>query len=102
MLIKQAGDGNPYPHKFHVSMSMPEYVQKFGSLESAEQLKDSTVSVAGAVAVPLRQSGTKVAVEGRRGWQAHTLKVGRGGGGTTLTTHQGNLTIMLTFCTHVS
>ena len=47
----QAADGNPYPHKFHVTLSMPEYVQKFESLGSGEQLKGSSVSVAGALAV---------------------------------------------------
>lgn len=45
----QAAGRNPYPHKFHVSLSLPEYVKKFGALEAAEQLKDSTVSVAGAL-----------------------------------------------------
>jgi len=40
---------NPYPHKFHVSTSLPEYVRQYGGLEAGEQLKDTRVSVAGAV-----------------------------------------------------
>ena len=39
---------NPYPHKFHVSTSLPQYVQQYSSLEAGEQLKDTRVSIAGA------------------------------------------------------
>ena len=39
---------NPYPHKFHVSVSLPEYVRQYSGLEKGEQLKDTKVSVAGA------------------------------------------------------
>lgn len=45
----QAAGRNPYPHKFHVSLSLPEYVKQFSTLGAAEQLKGSTVSVAGAL-----------------------------------------------------
>eukprot|EP00798_Chlamydomonas_sp_ICE-L_P005736 gene5736-6026_t len=40
---------NPYPHKFHVSMSMPEFVAKFNSLEPGEQMTDEVVSIAGRI-----------------------------------------------------
>lgn len=53
----QAAGLNPYPHKFHVSLSLPEYVKKFSTLEAAEQLKDSTVSVAGAPGLGFRNEG---------------------------------------------
>jgi hypothetical protein len=45
--IKKGKGINPYPHKFHVSMSMPDFVQKFKSLEAGEQLTDVTLSLAG-------------------------------------------------------
>lgn len=50
---------NPYPHKFDVSMSMPEYVAKYSSLEAGEQLSDVTVSIAGRI-YSKRASGAKL------------------------------------------
>lgn len=44
---KKAKGANPYPHKFHVSMSLPDYVAKYSSLEAGQQLADTVVSVAG-------------------------------------------------------
>lgn len=44
---------NPYPHKFHVSMSLPDFVAKYNSLEAGQQLTDVTVSVAGACGVSI-------------------------------------------------
>lgn len=38
---------NPYPHKFFMSLSIPEYVNKYGSLDSGEHLDDVQVSLAG-------------------------------------------------------
>lgn len=38
---------NPYPHKYFVSTSLEEYIEKYGSLQDAEVLNDVTVSVAG-------------------------------------------------------
>jgi lysyl-tRNA synthetase, class II len=43
---KEAGK-NPYPHKFFASLSVPEYVKKYGSLESGAHLEDVEVSLAG-------------------------------------------------------
>ncbi|GAX83482.1 hypothetical protein CEUSTIGMA_g10907.t1 [Chlamydomonas eustigma] len=45
--VKKGKGINPYPHKFYVSMSMPDYVQKFKSLQAGEQLTDVTISLAG-------------------------------------------------------
>lgn len=47
LAAKKAKGINPYPHKFHVSMSLPEYVEKFSSLEAGQRLEDTTVSIAG-------------------------------------------------------
>lgn len=43
---KESGK-NPYPHKFSASMSIPEYVKEYGSLESGAHLEDVEVSLAG-------------------------------------------------------
>ncbi|GJP43012.1 hypothetical protein CLOM_g2520 [Closterium sp. NIES-68] len=45
----QAAGGNPYPHKFHVSTRLPEYLAKYSTLESGQQLPDEQVSLAGRV-----------------------------------------------------
>lgn len=38
---------NPYPHKFHVSISVPEYIEKYKGLADGVHLEDVQVSVAG-------------------------------------------------------
>ncbi|XP_010911688.1 lysine--tRNA ligase isoform X2 [Elaeis guineensis] len=40
---------NPYPHKFLVSMSVVDYVEKYGRLRDGEHLKDVEVSLAGRI-----------------------------------------------------
>ncbi|KAM7481053.1 hypothetical protein LguiB_005636 [Lonicera macranthoides] len=45
---KEAGK-NPYPHKIHVSISVLEYVEKYGGLSSGEHLEDVEVSLAGRI-----------------------------------------------------
>lgn len=44
---KKAKGINPYPHKFNVTMSLPDYIAKYSSLEPGQRLDDVTVSVAG-------------------------------------------------------
>ncbi|KAI8565845.1 hypothetical protein RHMOL_Rhmol03G0292400 [Rhododendron molle] len=46
--LKSAGI-NPYPHKFHVSMSIPEYIETYKGLPNGEQLEDVEVSLAGRI-----------------------------------------------------
>lgn len=47
-LATQKADGqNPYPHKFHVSMSINEYIEKYGGLTNGEHLEDVSMSLAG-------------------------------------------------------
>ena len=50
---------NPYPHKFHVSLSLPEYINKYENLNSGEHLKDVEVSLAGRI-MSKRSSGAKL------------------------------------------
>eukprot|EP00898_Chlorokybus_atmophyticus_P002739 jgi/Chlat1/3466/Chrsp23S03666 len=56
--IKKKGQ-NPYPHKFQVSMSIPEYVTKYGDIEAGSQLQDAVVSLAGRI-TSARSSGAKL------------------------------------------
>ncbi|XXG60785.1 hypothetical protein AAC387_Pa04g2612 [Persea americana] len=46
--VKESGI-NPYPHKFFVSMSIVEYVDKYRSLENGEHLENVVISLAGRV-----------------------------------------------------
>ena len=40
--------GNPYPHKFQVSIQVPKYVAKYeGIIEPGQQITDQEVSIAG-------------------------------------------------------
>lgn len=43
----KAAGANPYPHKFHVSISIPEFVSRFGVLECGEHREDTEVTTAG-------------------------------------------------------
>jgi lysyl-tRNA synthetase class 2 len=49
---------NPWPHKFHVTISVPEFVNKYNYLEKDQKL-DDVVAVAGRVYVK-RDSGSKL------------------------------------------
>ncbi|KAI5671089.1 hypothetical protein M9H77_11453 [Catharanthus roseus] len=55
---KESGK-NPYPHKFSASMSIPEYVKEYGSLESGAHLEDVEVSLAGRI-MNKRSSSSKL------------------------------------------
>ena len=44
---KEAG-GNPYPHKFVVSHTIPEFIAAFGDIANGDKQTDVTASVAGA------------------------------------------------------
>ena len=55
---KDAGQ-NPYPHKFHVSISLPDFVQQYESIADGAHQEGATVSVAGRI-YNKRASGTKL------------------------------------------
>jgi lysyl-tRNA synthetase class 2 len=40
---------NPYPHKFHVELSLPAYVAKYGGLSDGETVEGTSVSIAGRI-----------------------------------------------------
>eukprot|EP01134_Creolimax_fragrantissima_P001370 CFRG1370T1 len=57
--MKTTGSMNPYPHKFHVSMSIEEFISKYSSLEAGERRSDDVISIAGRIHSK-RASGTKL------------------------------------------
>ncbi|XP_035207481.1 lysine--tRNA ligase-like [Stegodyphus dumicola] len=63
--LKAVGE-SPYPHKFHVSISLTEFIEQYNSLDAGEILKDVTVSVAGRVHAK-RESGAKLLFYDLRG-----------------------------------
>ncbi|CAN1355324.1 Lysine--tRNA ligase, cytoplasmic [Linum perenne] len=50
---------NPYPHKFFVTMTIAEYVDKFGGLDNGEHVEDVSVSLAGRIMIK-RASSSKL------------------------------------------
>ncbi|EOY07170.1 Lysyl-tRNA synthetase 1 [Theobroma cacao] len=57
-LLKESGF-NPYPHKFVVSMSITEFVAKFGSLSIGEHVESTEISLAGRI-MNKRSSSSKL------------------------------------------
>ena len=47
LAAEKAKGENPYPHKFAVSMSIPEYIEKYGGLNNGDHVEDAEVSLAG-------------------------------------------------------
>ncbi|KAI3754671.1 hypothetical protein L1987_54458 [Smallanthus sonchifolius] len=56
---QKAAGLNPYPHKFHVSMSILEYIEKYETLNSGDHLEDVQVSLAGRL-MNKRSSSSKL------------------------------------------
>lgn len=50
---------NPYPHKFHVDISLPEYIAKYNHLKNEEILNDVTISLAGRL-MSKRENSSKL------------------------------------------
>ncbi|GFY98693.1 lysyl-tRNA synthetase 1 [Actinidia rufa] len=50
---------NPYPHKFHVSMTILEYLEKYECLSNGDHLEDVQVSLAGRI-MNKRSSSSKL------------------------------------------
>lgn len=58
---------NPYPHKFHVSMSMENFIEKFSdTVKNGEVLLNEVHSIAGRV-FAIRESGAKLIFYDLRG-----------------------------------
>lgn len=50
---------NPYPHKFQVTVTVPEFNGKYSYLKRGEELKDEIVSIAGRIHVK-REAGAQL------------------------------------------
>ncbi|KAJ8302686.1 hypothetical protein KUTeg_019082 [Tegillarca granosa] len=50
---------DPYPHKFHVDISLTEYIEKYNDTEPGQVLEDVNLSVAGRIHAK-RESGQKL------------------------------------------
>uniref|UniRef100_A0A182UAR3 Lysine--tRNA ligase n=1 Tax=Anopheles melas TaxID=34690 RepID=A0A182UAR3_9DIPT len=57
--LKKSPDTHPYPHKFSVTVSLGEFIERYSGLQDGETLDDVTVSVAGRVHA-IRESGVKL------------------------------------------
>ncbi|EEB05473.1 cytoplasmic lysine-tRNA ligase Krs1 [Schizosaccharomyces japonicus yFS275] len=57
--LRSTKNPNPYPHKFHVSINVPEFIEKYAYLQKGETLPEVKVSVAGRVHA-LRTAGAKL------------------------------------------
>ena len=64
--LKLEEGGHPYPHKFHVSSSLNDFLADFTSLEDGQTLADKEVRVAGRIHA-IRQSGPKLIFYDLRG-----------------------------------
>lgn len=64
--LKQNPDTDPYPHKFHVSVSLEAFIEKYSTLADSEVLNDNKLSVAGRVHA-IRSSGAKLVFYDLRG-----------------------------------
>ena len=52
----RASGRNPYPHKFHLTMYIPEYVAKYKGLEPGTKQEQTRESLAGKAGVSLLRS----------------------------------------------
>lgn len=57
--LKQNADTHPYPHKFQISCTVLEYIQKYNHLSNDENLKEITERVAGRI-YSIRRAGAKL------------------------------------------
>jgi Lysyl-tRNA synthetase (class II) len=63
--MKEQGP-HPYPHKFTVTSSLEDFIEKYSDLPDAQVLENVTLSVAGRVHA-IRESGTKLMFYDLRG-----------------------------------
>lgn len=60
------GENSPYPHKFHVSTSLEDFILKYSNLKEGEVLENDKLSVAGRIHA-IRESGPKLVFYDLRG-----------------------------------
>lgn len=64
--MKKSPETHPYPHKFHVSTSLEEFLDKYSSLKDGEVLDHVELSLAGRIHA-IRESGAKLIFYDLRG-----------------------------------
>jgi lysyl-tRNA synthetase class 2 len=57
--LKKTPESHPYPHKFHVSISLEDFINKYSHLKDGEMLENEKLSVAGRIH-SIRESGAKL------------------------------------------
>lgn len=57
---------HPYPHKFHVSSSLEDFINKYNTLKDGEQLENEKITLAGRIHA-IRESGAKLIFYDLRG-----------------------------------
>lgn len=56
--VKSKGE-NPYPHKFHVDISLEEFLSKYDHLKDSETLEQEVQTISGRI-YAIRESGAKL------------------------------------------
>ncbi|ODN01824.1 Lysine--tRNA ligase [Orchesella cincta] len=56
--FKDQGE-NPYPHKYHITISIEDFIEKYNDLKEGDVREDTTVSLAGRIHA-IRESGAKL------------------------------------------
>ncbi|PSN29781.1 Lysine--tRNA ligase [Blattella germanica] len=64
--LKNSSDEHPYPHKFHVSISLTEFIEAYNNIGEGDILNSVEVSVAGRIHA-IRESGAKLIFYDLRG-----------------------------------
>ena len=57
--LRTTKNPNPYPNKFHVSIRIDKFIEKYAHLKRGDELKDEKVSIAGRIFTK-RESGTQL------------------------------------------
>jgi len=64
--LKSQPETHPYPHKYHVSVSLQEFIEKYQSCPEGQTREDVSVNVAGRIHA-IRESGAKLIFYDLRG-----------------------------------
>ena len=73
MKLKETKDPNPYPHKFNVSESIPDFIREYGEdgkIAPGQKLEGVHVSLAGRIH-NIRSSGSKLKFYDLHGGGSH-------------------------------
>lgn len=65
-LKNSSKEDHPYPHKFNVTISLEDFIEKYSNLNSGEVLENVTLSLAGRIH-SIRESGAKLIFYDLRG-----------------------------------